>query len=50
MPEDAARPALDMMNYGMYVIGSRGPMGLNVMAAPEAVLPDHSSGIMIGRQ
>jgi flavin reductase (DIM6/NTAB) family NADH-FMN oxidoreductase RutF len=33
MPEEAARPALDMMNYGMYVIGSRGPMGLNVMAA-----------------
>ena len=33
MPEEDARPALDMMNYGMYVIGSRGPMGLNVMAA-----------------
>jgi flavin reductase (DIM6/NTAB) family NADH-FMN oxidoreductase RutF len=28
-----ARPALDMMNYGMYVVGSRGPMGMNVMAA-----------------
>lgn len=33
MPEENARPALDMMNYGMYVIGSRGPMGRNVMAA-----------------
>lgn len=33
MPEDAAKPALDLMNYGMYVIGSRGPHGLNVMAA-----------------
>jgi flavin reductase (DIM6/NTAB) family NADH-FMN oxidoreductase RutF len=33
MPEADARPALDMMNYGMYVVGSRGPMGLNVMAA-----------------
>jgi flavin reductase (DIM6/NTAB) family NADH-FMN oxidoreductase RutF len=22
-----------MMNYGMYVVGSRGPMGMNVMAA-----------------
>lgn len=33
MPEDAATPALDMMNYGMYVVGSRGLMGLNVMAA-----------------
>ena len=33
MPEADAKPALDMMNYGMYVIGSRGPMGLNVMAA-----------------
>ena len=33
MPEDDARVALDMMNYGMYVVGSRGPMGLNVMAA-----------------
>ena len=33
MSEDDAKPALDMMNYGMYVIGSRGPMGLNVMAA-----------------
>lgn len=33
MPESEAKPALDMMNYGMYVIGSRGPMGLNVMAA-----------------
>jgi flavin reductase (DIM6/NTAB) family NADH-FMN oxidoreductase RutF len=33
MTEDNARPALDMMNYGMYVIGSRGPMGMNVMAA-----------------
>lgn len=33
MPEEAAKPALDMMNYGLYVIGSRGPMGLNVMAA-----------------
>ena len=33
MPEEDARPALDMMNYGMYVVGSRGPMGLNVMAA-----------------
>jgi flavin reductase (DIM6/NTAB) family NADH-FMN oxidoreductase RutF len=31
--EEQAKPALDMMNYGMYVIGSRGPMGLNVMAA-----------------
>lgn len=33
MPEDEAKPALDMMNYGMYVVGSRGPTGLNVMAA-----------------
>ncbi len=33
MSEEDAKPALDMMNYGMYVIGSRGPMGLNVMAA-----------------
>ena len=33
MPEDDARVALDMMNYGMYVVGSRGPMGMNVMAA-----------------
>jgi flavin reductase (DIM6/NTAB) family NADH-FMN oxidoreductase RutF len=33
MPEEHAAPALDMMNYGMYVIGSRGPAGLNVMAA-----------------
>jgi len=31
--EADSRVALDMMNYGMYVIGSRGPMGLNVMAA-----------------
>ena len=33
MPEENAKPALDLMNYGMYVIGSRGPMGMNVMAA-----------------
>lgn len=33
MAEADARVALDMMNYGMYVIGSRGPMGPNVMAA-----------------
>lgn len=33
MPEEDAGPALDMMNYGMYVIGSHGPMGMNVMAA-----------------
>jgi flavin reductase (DIM6/NTAB) family NADH-FMN oxidoreductase RutF len=33
MPDENAKPALDMMNYGMYVIGSRGPMGMNVMAA-----------------
>jgi flavin reductase (DIM6/NTAB) family NADH-FMN oxidoreductase RutF len=33
MPDSDAKPALDMMNYGMYVIGSRGPMGTNVMAA-----------------
>ncbi len=33
MAEEHATPALDMMNYGMYVIGSRGPLGLNVMAA-----------------
>jgi flavin reductase (DIM6/NTAB) family NADH-FMN oxidoreductase RutF len=33
MAEEDARPALDMMNYGMYVIGSHGPMGMNVMAA-----------------
>jgi flavin reductase (DIM6/NTAB) family NADH-FMN oxidoreductase RutF len=33
MSEENARPALDMMNYGMYVIGSRGPAGMNVMAA-----------------
>jgi flavin reductase (DIM6/NTAB) family NADH-FMN oxidoreductase RutF len=31
--ETDAKPALDMMNYGMYVVGSRGPMGMNVMAA-----------------
>jgi flavin reductase (DIM6/NTAB) family NADH-FMN oxidoreductase RutF len=33
MAEGDAAPALDMMNYGMYIIGSRGPMGRNVMAA-----------------
>ena len=33
MPDENAVPALDMMNYGMYVIGSRGPAGMNVMAA-----------------
>ncbi|MEX0750095.1 MAG: flavin reductase family protein [Dehalococcoidia bacterium] len=33
MPDSNAKPALDMMNYGMYVVGSKGPMGLNVMAA-----------------
>ncbi len=33
MAEDDSRIALDMMNYGMYVVGSRGPAGLNVMAA-----------------
>ncbi len=33
MPEEDARVALDMMNYGMYVVGSRGPAGMNVMAA-----------------
>ena len=33
MPEENAKPALDLMNYGMYVVGSRGPHGLNVMAA-----------------
>lgn len=33
MSDDNAKPALDLMNYGMYVVGSRGPMGLNVMAA-----------------
>ena len=33
MSEENAIAALDMMNYGMYVVGSRGPMGLNVMAA-----------------
>lgn len=33
MPEENASPALDLMNYGMYVIGSHGPMGMNVMAA-----------------
>lgn len=33
MPEENAKPALDLMNYGMYVVGSRGPNGLNVMAA-----------------
>jgi flavin reductase (DIM6/NTAB) family NADH-FMN oxidoreductase RutF len=33
MAEEDARVALDMMNYGMYVIGSRGPAGLNAMAA-----------------
>ena len=33
MPEENARPALDLMNYGMYVVGSRGPHGPNVMAA-----------------
>jgi flavin reductase (DIM6/NTAB) family NADH-FMN oxidoreductase RutF len=33
MAEDDARAALDMMNYGLYVIGSRGPAGRNVMAA-----------------
>jgi flavin reductase (DIM6/NTAB) family NADH-FMN oxidoreductase RutF len=33
MTEEHAKPALDLMNYGMYVVGSRGPHGLNVMAA-----------------
>lgn len=33
MGEEGAKPALDMMNYGMYVVGSKGPAGLNVMAA-----------------
>jgi flavin reductase (DIM6/NTAB) family NADH-FMN oxidoreductase RutF len=33
VPEANAKPALDLMNYGMYVVGSRGPHGLNVMAA-----------------
>jgi flavin reductase (DIM6/NTAB) family NADH-FMN oxidoreductase RutF len=33
MPEEHAAPALDLMNYGMYVIGSRGPHGPNLMAA-----------------
>lgn len=33
MAEADAKAALDMMNYGMYVIGSRGPRGVNVMAA-----------------
>ncbi len=33
MPEENAAPALDLMNYGMYVVGSRGPHGLNLMAA-----------------
>ena len=33
MAEEDAKPALDLMNYGMYVVGSRGPAGLNVMAA-----------------
>jgi flavin reductase (DIM6/NTAB) family NADH-FMN oxidoreductase RutF len=33
MSEENAKPALDMMNYGMYVVGSRGPAGMNVMAA-----------------
>src|SRR3990172_3760980 len=33
MPEENAKPALDLMNYGMYGVGSRGPAGLNVMAA-----------------
>lgn len=33
MAEEDAKAALDLMNYGMYVIGSRGPAGLNVMAA-----------------
>ncbi|HYM16892.1 MAG TPA: flavin reductase family protein [Dehalococcoidia bacterium] len=33
MAEEDARVALDMMNYGMYVIGSHGPAGMNVMAA-----------------
>jgi len=33
MPDENATPALDMMNYGMYVIGSRGPHGVNRMAA-----------------
>ena len=33
LAEEDARVALDMMNYGMYVIGSRGPAGMNVMAA-----------------
>lgn len=33
MAESDAKPALDMMNYGMYVVGSKGPAGLNVMAA-----------------
>jgi flavin reductase (DIM6/NTAB) family NADH-FMN oxidoreductase RutF len=33
MAEEDAKAALDLMNYGMYVIGSRGAAGLNVMAA-----------------
>jgi flavin reductase (DIM6/NTAB) family NADH-FMN oxidoreductase RutF len=33
MSDENAKPALDMMNYGMYVVGSRGPAGMNVMAA-----------------
>lgn len=33
MAEEDAKAALDLMNYGMYVIGSRGPAGRNVMAA-----------------
>ena len=33
MSEENAKPALDLMNYGMYVVGSRGTNGLNVMAA-----------------
>jgi flavin reductase (DIM6/NTAB) family NADH-FMN oxidoreductase RutF len=33
MAEEDAKAALDLMNYGMYVVGSRGPAGLNVMAA-----------------
>ncbi len=33
MAEEDAKAALDLMNYGMYVVGSKGPAGLNVMAA-----------------
>lgn len=33
MSDEAATPALDLMNYGMYVVGSKGTLGLNVMAA-----------------